>query len=156
MSSDSVEVMDQAEPEPAATSLLCWKCFRLLRKRKRANKLTSDETVIFYRTWKHLLKKSRKGCEFCILISSNLQSMRDGPLKVDGITASTFARNIEFRLRDGDTGGRDQRPDNALASFAEIELLRVDIRVRDEGNLQWEQVENFNVAANDGILQFLA
>jgi len=146
--------MDQAEPEPAATSLLCWKCFRLLRKRKRVKRLASGEAVNFYRSWKHLLKKSREGCEFCILISSKLQFKRDGPFKVDGIPASTFAKNIEFRLRDGDTGRRDQRPDNASANFAEIELLRVDIRVRDEGNLQWEQVEDFNVAANEGICNY--
>jgi len=80
----------------------------------------------------------------------------DGPFKVNEFTATTFAKKLEFQLCQGGVGLREESSGNTLAGFADLELLRVEIRVREEGNLQWERVEQFNVAATEGILSFQA
>jgi hypothetical protein len=157
MASEFVEDMRQAEPEPepelAATSTLCWKCFSLLYKKKRANKLITDGHVPFQRTWKYLLKKTRKGCEFCTMISSKIQDMKDGSMKVDELTDEALPRNMEFELRGARIDRGEERLGNKMANFAASELLRVELHVQQEGNFQWERIEQFNVAANGGNLR---
>jgi len=157
MAGDMVEDMHQAEPEPelAATSTLCWKCFHLLYKKKRANKLITDGYVPFQRTWKYLLKKTRKGCQFCTMISSKIQDMKDGSMKVDELTDEVLARNMEFELRDARIYRGEERSGNRMANFTASELLRVELRVKQEGKFQWERIEEFNVAASDGNPTFI-
>ncbi|PMD45655.1 HET-domain-containing protein [Hyaloscypha variabilis F] len=84
------------------------------------------------------------------MISSNVRNMKDGRLKVDGLTDELLARNMEFELRDARIDRRQEPLGNRMANFAGSEVLRVELRVQQEGKFQWERIEEFHVAANDG------
>jgi hypothetical protein len=88
------------------------------------------------------------------MISSKIQYMRDGPMKISELTDEVLARNMEFELRDARTNRMGELIGDRMANFAASELLRVELRVQEEGIFQWESIEEFNVSANIGNLPF--
>ncbi|PMD50967.1 HET-domain-containing protein [Hyaloscypha bicolor E] len=84
------------------------------------------------------------------MISSKIQYMRDGPMKISELTDEVLARNMEFELRDARTNRMGELIGDRMANFAASELLRVEVRVQEEGIFQWESIEEFNVSANIG------
>jgi len=118
--------------------------------------LISEGKITFLRSWKQLAQRSSKGCEFCIMIASKVERLRGTKspatyfdLKRTGPLVS--GKILEFQLCQGGFGPKGKYSGDALATLADLETLRVEIRAQDEGVEQWTQIEEFNIAAAAGI-----
>jgi len=156
MDTKAASVEHRMELSPASIWKLCWKCFRLLRKRTRMNKLILEREIKFFRSWNYLMRRNKKGCQLCIMIGSkvgHLRAMKEdsaASIDLDNTGSLASGETLEFKLCQGEIIQKGMHPSSPLAIFANLETLRIEIRVRDGEKLQWSLVQEFNVAAAAG------
>lgn len=133
------------EPRPASTPTLCHGCFRLFYKHENAQRLVTDGFTVFYRTWEELCFGREKGCQLCLLITS---SIKDIERRTTEAIDTSSSRQITFKFGKG-------REDRLIERLRDLEHLDVQIRVRDEGDWQWETLDDMTLAVVEGMPCFL-
>jgi hypothetical protein len=141
MAEEAVTAPNRLEPEPVATSMLCYECFPLLYEEENVHELVFNNTTMFHRKWDDLETGGEKGCQLCVLITSSVR-FRIKRMGMDESIIANPGQQMTFRLR---RRARDQK-------LPDLEDVSVEVRVPDEEHWQWEQLENVKVAAIESII----